>query len=108
MKKFSGCRADKDGTFYLALHDVTDTKATEVSVSYQWESAAITGDVNGDLTVDVADIATVIDVMANGAGATSTLRQAADVNGDGTVDVADIATIIDEMAARARMLDTQP
>lgn len=108
VKKFGGCRADDGKTFYLALHDVTDTKATEVTVSYQWESAAITGDVNGDLTVDVADIATVIDVMANGAGATSTLRQAADVNGDGTVDVADIATIIDEMAARARMLDTQP
>ena len=55
------------------------------------------GDVNGDGSVDVADIATVISVMANG-GTDLT----ADVNGDGAVDVADIATIIDEMAARAR------
>ena len=51
------------------------------------------GDVNGDNSVDVADIATVIDVMAAG-----TVIAAADVNGDGKVDVADIATIIDVMA----------
>ena len=58
------------------------------------------GDVNGDGTVDVADIATVISVMA---GSVENHSNTADVNGDGTVDVADIATIISEMAARARM-----
>ena len=58
------------------------------------------GDVNGDLTVDVADIASVIDVMAKGG-----IDAAADVNSDGVVDVADIATIISEMAARARMMN---
>lgn len=57
------------------------------------------GDVNGDLTIDVADIASVIDVMAGSAGISLAL---ADVNGDGTVDVADIAAIIDQMAAQAR------
>ena len=56
------------------------------------------GDVNGDRTVDVADIATVITVMANGSGIANPLQQDADVNGDGTVDVADIATIITIMA----------
>ena len=60
------------------------------------------GDVNGDFTIDVADIASVIDVMAGGSGIANPLQQAADVNGDGVVDVADIATIIDEMAANAR------
>ena len=60
------------------------------------------GDVNGDFTIDVADIATVIDVMASGSGIATPLQQAADVNKDGTVDVADIATIIDIMAANAR------
>ena len=57
---------------------------------------AATADVNGDGTVDVADIATVISVMAGSAGDSPA---SADVNGDGTVDVADIATIISEMAA---------
>ena len=57
------------------------------------------GDVNGDSKVDVADIASVIDVMAKGDN-----DKAADVNGDGKVDVADIATVIDIMAASAREL----
>ena len=60
------------------------------------------GDVNGDNVVDVADIASVISVMADGSGIANPLRQAADVNGDGTVDVADIATVIDIMAEKAR------
>jgi len=60
------------------------------------------GDVNGDFTIDVADIATVISVMA-GDATLGGVANYADVNGDGTVDVADIATIIDEMAARARI-----
>ena len=61
------------------------------------------GDVNGDNVVDVADIASVISVMASGSGLANPLQQAADVNGDGVVDVADIATIISMMAAQARM-----
>ncbi|MBR3479897.1 MAG: dockerin type I repeat-containing protein [Prevotella sp.] len=59
------------------------------------------GDVNGDFTIDVADIATVISVMA-GDATLGGVANYADVNGDGVVDVADIATIIEEMAARAR------
>jgi len=53
------------------------------------------GDVNDDGVVDVADIATVIDVMAKGNNG-----KEADVNKDGVVDVADIATIIDRMAGK--------
>ena len=51
------------------------------------------GDVNGDGTVDVADISAVISVMAGVA-----VYEAADVNGDGNVDVADISNIISIMA----------
>ncbi len=58
-------------------------------------------DVNGDGSVDVADIASVIDVMA-GKGNAAT-KNAADVNGDGNVDVADIATVIDKMASSSRL-----
>ena len=56
-------------------------------------------DVNGDGSVDVADIASVISFMAGEDGIT---KAAADVNGDGSVDVADIATIITRMAELAR------
>ena len=60
---------------------------------------SITGDVNGDGSVNVADIGAVIDMMAS-----SGYSKAADVNGDGNVDVADIGSIIDIMAANARRL----
>mgnify|MGYP002623941346 CR=1 FL=1 len=59
---------------------------------------ALAGDVNGDGAVDVADISSVISVMAGG-DAPDTAH--ADVNGDGTVDVADISCIISIMAASA-------
>ena len=52
------------------------------------------GDVNGDGTVDVADISAIISVMAGD----NSYGKAADVNKDGTVDVADISTVITIMA----------
>jgi len=61
---------------------------------------SVTGDANGDGTVDVADIATVISVMAGAATPGASASGTADVNGDGTVDVADIATIISIMAGQ--------
>ena len=49
---------------------------------------------NGDGTVDVADISAIISIMAGETGK----DYDADVNGDGTVDVADISTVISIMA----------
>ncbi len=63
------------------------------------ESVPVKGDVNCDEIVDVADISTIISVMA---GSESWPASAADVNGDGKVDVADIASVINEMVVRAR------
>ena len=51
------------------------------------------GDVNGDGTVDVADISAIISQMAGTAE-----YEAADVNGDSSVDVADISYVITIMA----------
>ena len=62
----------------------------------------INADVNGDGTVDVADISAVISVMA-GQGNQAT-EKSADVNGDGTVDVADISSVITRMAELARFV----
>ena len=64
----------------------------------------IRGDVNGDGSVNVADIACIIDVMAGSADVSSAL---ADVNGDGTPNVADIGEVIDIMAASARKMKNE-
>ena len=63
------------------------------------------GDVNGDYIIDVADIASIISVMAD-AETTPETERAADVNGDGKVDVADIATIISIMVGYSPGDDT--
>ena len=57
------------------------------------------GDVNLDLAVDVADISSVISVMAD--SASGSYSNIADVNGDGAVDVADISSIISIMSSQA-------
>ena len=60
------------------------------------------GDVNLDGVIDVADIASVISVMASSTDPQSSGGTPADVNSDGSVDVADIASIISIMAANSR------
>ena len=71
-------------------------------------------DVNNDFTIDVADIASVIDVMASGdvninpnPSLNTNLKKKSDVNKDGIVDVADVAAIIDEMAVNARRMKSE-
>ena len=59
------------------------------------ETPELKGDVNEDGVVDVADIAAIISVMADGKTEDGSK---ADVNGDGTVDVADISSVITLMA----------
>ena len=91
--------AEADGCtwFYMTRsHAETNLFITKLQI----EGNVTQGDVNGDGAVDVADIASVISVMAKGNN-----DKVADVNRDGVVDVADIATIIDIMAANARRQD---
>ena len=79
-----------------APSDVTIAEINWLESQPDVEADDLRGDVNGDGVVDVADIASVISVMA---GSAEELRQSADVNDDGTVDVADIATVISIMAS---------
>ena len=55
------------------------------------------GDANGDGTVDIADVNTVIDMMMGKAASSA----AGDANGDGMVDIADVNTVIDVMLGKA-------
>ena len=91
----AGTVYDPDHTDYTYAH-VDGGPSNPGYLTYKSTSC----DVNGDGVVDVADIASVISVMA-GQG-NENLKKAADVNGDGTVDVADIATVITRMAELAR------
>ena len=89
-----------DGSIVSTGGGVNNFTAPANTYLYRLEGVGIYCDVNGDGTVDVADIASIISVMA---GSADTLKASADVNGDGTVDVADIATVISRMAELARL-----
>lgn len=92
----------KDGLFTVSSKTSTlNYAATDIDrfrLTDDYEGQAINADVNGDGSVDVADIATIIDVMA-GVVTDASLRSKADVNNDHSVDVADISTVIDVMAS---------
>ncbi len=51
------------------------------------------GDVNGDNTITIADVTTLIDLLLGG----GTPPAAADVNGDGSVSIADVTALIDKL-----------
>ena len=63
-----------------------------VKLDFQWDSS--TGDVNNDGVVDMADIGSILSVMAGNTAS----NLSADVNGDGVVGVADIVKVISIMA----------
>jgi hypothetical protein len=85
------------GYCLIEVNDGETTFMQRFGVAVTGSGTVLPGDVNNDGTVDVADIASVIDYMA---GNDSTNKNKTDVNGDGTVDVADIATIIYIMAVK--------
>lgn len=91
---FQGEFAGKLGTQYkIALRNPND-----LSKYYLWSewryftvvAQRITGDINGDGVVDIADVNAVIDMILN----LSQSTDAADINGDGIVDIADLNLII--------------
>ena len=56
-------------------------------------TAGVSGDLNGDGVIDIADAVCVLDVMAS-----AEPDMTADLNGDGSVDIADLVVVLDLMA----------
>jgi len=53
----------------------------------------ITGDLNGDAIIDIADAVSILNLMSEGVS-----NPSADINGDGVVDIADFVSILNMMA----------
>ena len=62
------------------------------------ETTNILGDVNGDKHVDVGDIMTIINLMADSTLGDAATRALADINSDKSINVGDIMAIINIMA----------
>ncbi len=81
----------------LTLEDYRDT-AGSGGIGYYFQHIEpippLTGDVDGDGNISVADITNLIDLMLKG-GVSPTDYPDADVDGDGNVTIADVTKIID-------------
>ena len=96
--KAGGTTAPVSGTYYVAVHSLTDVSATTVDVTYNnVEGAGLPGDVNNDGEVGIGDIVAVTNVMA-GMTSDAATKGRADVNGDGDVGIGDIVAITNIMA----------
>ena len=75
---------------------IHEKDATEFKwVIEQGEEPGVTGDLNGDGKVDIADAVSVLNIMASGA-----YDAKADLNGDQKIDVADFVSVLNIMAAQ--------
>ena len=93
-----GITAPVSGTYYVALHSLTDAASATVAVTYNSvEGAGLIGDVNNDGTVGIGDIVAVTNIMA-GLNDDAATRSRADVNGDGDIGIGDIVAITNIMA----------
>ena len=96
---FSGCTSLVGGKGTMFDSNFTDKTYARpdggTSKPGYFTAKAITGDLNGDGKVDIADAVTVLNIMAAGE-----YKAEADINGDNKVDIADFVTILNIMAAQ--------
>ena len=85
----NGTKADTDGTFFLAVQDLTDANAKDITIEYSWNPK---GDANGDKVTNDDDRTTIVNHII-GKNQTGFVEKAADVNKDNKVDVADIVEL---------------
>jgi len=71
-----------------------DTGSATASFTYMTAASSITGDVNGDGEVTIADVNVIIDIILGTEADEETLARA-DVNGDGEVTIADVNAVVD-------------
>ena len=86
------------GQAYLKLSSTQASGMDDVYTNL-WPKPSISGDVNGDGTVDVSDVNIVINIMLGKANA-SDYPGNADCNGDGIVDVSDVNIVINIMLGK--------
>ena len=85
-----------DGWYNAGLWDNETGRALPALYELSAFAPRVAGDVNGDGTVDVADINVIIDIMLGKAAAVDV----ADVTGEGSVDVSDVNAVINIMLGK--------
>ena len=98
------------GIRYYYYYKVLRTNLTESQASLTVTTVPLTsisGDANGSMMVDVADVVSIVSYLTNG-NPQPFIFEAADVNGDGTIDILDIVGVINIITNRGGMPDANP
>ena len=102
-------------TITIKVYDKAKDRAVRINESFSFQSQGqegepsspvnltmkmyTLGDVNDDGFIDIADVTSVLAIMA-GNGGENLIEDAADVNEDGFVDIADVTSILSIMAGK--------
>ena len=66
------------------------------------------GDANGDGTVDVVDVTTIVDFILEKSTPTDAQKANSDVNGDGTIDVVDLTATVQIILGTYKPAESTP
>lgn len=102
-------------TITIKVYDKAKGRAVRINESFSFQSQGqegepsspvnltmkmyTLGDVNDDGFIDIADVTSVLAIMA-GKGGSNLINEAADVNEDGYIDIADVTSILSIMAGK--------
>ena len=98
------------GQRYYYYYKVLRTNLSESDASLTVTTVpltSITGDANGSMAVDVADVVSIVSYLTNG-NPQPFIFEAADVNGDGNIDILDIVGVINIITNRGGLPDANP
>ena len=92
--KTSEVTAPENGTYYVAIHDVGDGKASAtVSLNCAFTAFVLLGDLNDDRIIDTTDLRLLVDYIM-GKNPTGIDKNTADINKDTEVNVADVTKLV--------------
>ena len=98
------------GERYYYYYKVLRTGLTESDASLTVTTVPLTatkGDANGSLSVDVADVVTIVSYLTNG-NPQPFIYEAADANSDGEINILDIVAVINLIINRGELPDKDP
>ena len=98
------------GKRYYYYYKVLRTNLTESDSSLVVTTIPLTstkGDANGSMTVDVADVVTIVSYLTNG-NPQPFIEEAADANSDGNIDILDIVAVVNLIINRGDLPEKDP
>ncbi|MBQ9560450.1 MAG: dockerin type I repeat-containing protein [Bacteroidaceae bacterium] len=93
----SGLRLSETGTYYLAVHSPSGSGNMTL---YAERPNILKGDVNGDGTISIADVTTLVNYILGKTTDNEPAMEAADVNNDNSISIADVTALVNKILGK--------